>query len=286
MRAEGLTAIVLTFNEEANLGRCLAGLAGWVPRIVVVDSGSTDGTQVIARARGAEVVVHRFETYARQWMWALDTLDIDGEWVLGLDADQTVTETLRDDIVARLADGAPGMDGFYILRRYVFRGRMLRHGGQYPKYLLKLFRRKAVVVDTGELLDHHFYVRGGTARLSGELVEENRKEGDLAFWIAKQARHAALRAQEELAWREGRTWPLRPALFGTPDQRVLWLRRVWLRCPLYVRPFALFLYRYVLQRGFLDGPQGLVFHLGMGLWFPLLVDFAIGEARAARRGGR
>jgi glycosyltransferase involved in cell wall biosynthesis len=286
MRAEGLTAIVPTFNEEANLPRCLASLAGWVPRIVVVDSGSTDGTEAKARAGGAQVVVHHFETYTRQWMWALDTLDLDGEWVLGLDADQVVTEALRDDIVARLADGAPGVDGFYVLRRYVFRGRMLCHGGQYPKYLLKLFRRKAVVLDPGELLDHHFYVRGSTARLRGEMVEENRKEGDLAFWVAKQVQHAALRAREELTWRRGRAWPLRPALLGTPDQRVLWLRRLWVRSPLYVRPFALFFCRYVLQRGFLDGPQGLVFHLGMALWFPLLVDLALGEARAARRAGR
>src|SRR2546429_1220300 len=261
MRAEGLTAIVPTFNEEANLGRCLASLAGWVPRTVVVDSGSTDSTEAVARAFGAEVVVHPFETYTRQWIWALDTLDLDGEWVLGLDADQVVTEALRDDILERLAGAVPGVDGFYVLRCYVFRGRMLRYGGLYPKYMLKLFRRKAVVIDPGELLDHHFYVRGGTARLCGELVEENRKESDLAFWVSKQARHAALRAQEELAWRRSRVWPLRPVLFGTPDQRVLWHRRLWLRCPLYIRPFALFFYRYVLQRGFLDGTPGLVFHL-------------------------
>lgn len=283
MRAQGLTAIVPTFNEEPNLAWCLASLAGWVPRIVVVDSGSTDSTQALARAYGAEVVVHAFETYTRQWMWALDTLDFDGGWVLGLDADQVVTAALRDDIVARLASGAAEVDGFYVLRRYVFRGRMLRHGGQYPKYLLKLFRRKAVFVDPEELLDHHFYVRGSTGRLRGELIEENKKERDLAFWIAKHARHAGIRAEEELTWRQGRAWPVRPALFGTPDQRVLWLRRLWLRCPLYVRPFALFFYRYVLQRGFLDGHQGLVFHLGMGLWFPLLVDLTVGELQAVRK---
>jgi hypothetical protein len=163
---------------------------------------------------------------------------------------------------------------------------MLRYGGQYPKYLLKVFRRKAVHLDSDELLDHHFYVRGVTDVLNGELVEENLKEADLAFWVAKQAHHARLRAGEEMAWHEGRKWPLEPSFFGNPDQRVLWLRRVWLRCPLYIRPFLLFFYRYVIQRGFLDGSPGLVFHLGMTLWFPLLVDLAIGEAQRAGKGGR
>src|SRR5215470_16879929 len=96
--AISLTFIVLTRNEERNLADCLAGVAGWAEDIFVVDSGSTDRTVEIARSYRAQVISHPFETHAKQWKWALESLPIKTEWVLALDADQQVTPGLRDEI--------------------------------------------------------------------------------------------------------------------------------------------------------------------------------------------
>src|SRR5262245_16175348 len=131
-----LTLVVLTFNEERNLPACLTSAAGWVTEIFVVDSGSTDRTVAIAREFGATVVSHPFESHARQWRWALASLPIQTRWILALDADQAVTDALRDDITRKLSEwrGPDGPAGGYVNRRQIFRGKWIRHGGYYPKY--------------------------------------------------------------------------------------------------------------------------------------------------------
>lgn len=268
-----LAVVVLTFNEEKNLDACLASVRGWTRETFVVDSGSTDRTREIATRSGAEVVEHAFETHAKQWTWALDTLPIRSEWVLALDADQRVTPELQQSMAAALA-GEPLCEGYFLCRRQVFRGRWIRHGGYYPKYLLKLFRRGRGRVGA-DLVDHHFHVAGATARLAGDLVEDNRNEASIADWVEKHNRYARLQAADEVARR--RTGGSRGRLFGNPDERVAWLKGIWLRLPLYVRPFGYFLYRYVLRLGFLDGREGFVFHVLQGFWYRLLVDINIEE---------
>ncbi len=276
-----VTVVVLTYNEEANLPACLESLRGLDCEVFVVDSGSTDRTWEIAEAYGARVVEHPFETHARQWRWALDHLPLKTEWVLGLDADQRLTPELREEL-GRLFEGGDralqGVDGFYVKRRQVFRGRWIRHGGYYPKYLLKLFRRDKVRLDDLDLVDHHFYVEGVTRTLRGDLIEENLKENDLAFWLAKHIRYARLLAEEEFRRRaQGNGWTVRPRPWGTPDERTAFLKHLWGRMPLYVRPFLYFVYRYFFRLGFLDGKEGFIFHFLQGFWFRLLVDIYLDE---------
>ncbi len=281
-----VTLVVPTRDEQRNLGACLRSVAPWVSRTVVVDSGSTDRTQEIATAHGAEVVTHPFEGHARQWRWAFEHLDIQTDWVLALDADQRATPALIAEMQAVL--GAPGADslaGCFVVRRQVFRGRWIRHGGYYPKYLLKLFRRNAVWIDEGELVDHHFRVRGATRKLAGEIVEENLNENAIATWVAKHNRYAVLQAREE--FEQTNRASLRHArAFGSPDERVLWRKRLWGRAPLLLRPCLYFLYRYVIRLGFLDGRQGFVFHVLQAFWYRLLVDINLEELRNAARPGQ
>jgi glycosyltransferase involved in cell wall biosynthesis len=274
-----LAAVVLTFNEERNLDACLASLADWISELHVVDSGSTDQTLAIAARHGARVTCHPFETHARQWQWALQSLPIQADWVLALDADQRVTPELALEIARFVTTGDPAVAGGYVKRRQVFRGRWIRHGGYYPKYLLKLFRREAVWMDEGDLVDHHFHVRGATVLLGHDIIEDNRNEASIAAWTAKHNRYAVLQAQEQLARAAAGTNGTRPALFGSPDERVLWLKRVWNGLPLYWRPALYFGYRYILRLGFLDGREGFVFHVLQAFWYRLLVDINVDEMR-------
>jgi len=279
-----VSVVVLTFNEERNLAACLESVSGWTQAIFVVDSGSTDGTRGIAERFGAQVVTHAFDNHSAQWAWALEALPLRTSWLLGLDADQRVTPELRDQIIRRIGgdEGTPA-HGFYVGRRQVFRGRWIRYGGYYPKYLLKLFRREHVRLDAAELVDHHFQVSGPVEMLHGDLIEDNRNEYAIATWTAKHNRYAVLQADHELALRaRNGSVPFRMA-FGSPDERTRWLKSIWARLPLFVRPCVYVTYRYVLRRGFLDGKQGFIFHVLQGFWYRLLVDINIDERRSSRR---
>jgi glycosyltransferase involved in cell wall biosynthesis len=274
-RVVPLTAVVLTRDEELNLPACMQSISGWVQRIIVVDSGSTDRTTEIARDFGAVVLEHPFESHTRQWQWVLDQLTSDSDWVLGLDADQSVTPELRASIEALFAERDTRLrdnDGFFLVRRQIFRGRWIRHGGYYPKHLLKLFRRSRVKIDPADLMDHHFHVTGRTDRLEGDLIERNLKEEDIAFWLHKHVRYAELLAREELERKNGATRPIEEDAFGSPDQRVAWQKNRYARMPRYWRAVGYFLYRYFLQLGFLDGREGFVFHVLQAFWLRLIVD--------------
>lgn len=268
-----VAVVVLTFNEEANLDACLSSVSGLAAEVFVVDSGSTDGTCAIAARHGAVVVAHPFESHARQWAWALGTLPIRSTWILALDADQRLTPELQQAIAEVTGETATVHDGYFLVRRQIFRGRWIRHGGYYPKHLLKLFRRGRVRVGD-DLVDHHFHVDGDVGRMSGDLIEDNQNERRIFEWTAKHNRYARAQAIEEI--REGRA-DVSGRLLGNPDQRTAWLKAIWRRLPLYLRPVCYFVYRYVIRLGFLDGRQGFVFHVLQGFWYRLLVDINIEE---------
>ena len=289
-----ISVVVLTYNEARNLGACLESVSSLAGEIFVVDSGSNDGTVDVAKRYGAQVLIHTFETHAKQWNWALRSLPFSHEWALCLDADHRVTAGLAGEI-AGLFGGeagaretqrqAPGtllekMGGFYVKRRQVFRGRWIKHGGYYPKYMLKLVRHDQAWCDERELLDFRLYVKGPTWLLRHDVIEANQNEADISFWIAKHNRFASLQAEEEMGRARGKAgWAVMPSLFGTPDQRILWMKERWYGMPLYVRPFIYFFYRYVLRLGFLDGKEGFVFHFLQGFWYRLLVDIHLDDLR-------
>ena len=272
--------MILTLNEEANLPSCLASVCEWARQVFIVDAGSSDRTKEIATKYGAVVVEHPFETHGVQWRWALENLPIQTNWILALDADQRVTPELAGELRDLDAAALDDFDGVYIKRRQWFRDRWIKHGGYYPKYLLKMFRSGKVAIDSQDLVDHHFYIAGPVKKLRHDLIEANKKEDDISFWIAKHNRYAALLAREELGWRgTSRDTTIEPSLLGNPDQKSLALRHLWRRMPLYVRPFLYFIYRYFLRCGFLDGKEGAIFHFLQAFWFRLLVDIKLDEMR-------
>ncbi len=279
MRAP-LEVVILTQDEEANLEACLESLRDWSGATLLVDSGSRDRTLEIAGRRGVRCLHHPFETHTRQWQWALEHGGLTSEWVLGLDADQRLTPELREEIEGELSRRRPGdggPDGYFLCRRQIFRGRWIRHGGYYPKYLLKLFRRSRVRLDESELVDHHFYVDGPVARLRHDLIEDNRKEHDISVWVDKHNRYARRQALEE--------WRGRPSAGGgswsDPHVRTARAKRLWSRLPLFLRPALYFVYRYFFRLGFLDGREGFVFHFLQGFWYRLLVDVHLWDLRRA-----
>jgi glycosyltransferase involved in cell wall biosynthesis len=277
-----ISAVILTRDEELNLPSCLDSLAGVVDEIFVVDSGSTDQTWAIARAHGATVVEHPFEGHSAQWHWAITNLPLRNEWVLGLDADQRLTPELASELRAKFQLGVHRDDiaGYYVARRNIFRGRWIRWGGYYPKYLLKLFNKTQIRFDASDLLDHHFRVEGRTDKLNGDIIEENRKEEEIDFWITKHLHYAELAAREELRREAGQSSNfVKRSMLGNPDERAEWLKHTWRRLPKFARPAGYFMWRYFIRLGFLDGKEGFAFHFLHAFWFRLIADLKLEEIR-------
>ncbi|MNJ97599.1 Glycosyl transferase family 2 [compost metagenome] len=271
--------IILTFNEEQHLPRLLASIVKLNAPVYILDSGSTDQTLKIALDFGATVKHNPFENHPKQWDFALKNFEIHTPWIIGLDADQIVTPELFDQLVNFKDENHQDIDGIYFNRKNIFKGKWIKYGGYYPKYQLKMFRYGVGYSDLNENMDHRFLVVGKTITWKkGHILEENLKENEISFWIAKHNRYSDLVAEEEIERMKSlRTQTIQPKFFGDPYQRTAFLKSLWWKLPLFLRPFIYFGSRMTLQLGFLDGRTGILFHFLQGFWFRLVVDIKIAE---------
>ena len=254
----GVSVLVPTLDEELNLTECLRSVE-WADEVFVVDSFSRDRTVELARSSGATVVQHAFESYSRQKNWALDTLPFRNDWVLILDADERATSGLRCEIEATLRN--TDYAGFYVNRRFIFLGAWIRHAGWYPSWSLRLFRHRLGRYDDREVHEH-VVLNGAAGYLRNDLLHLDRR--GLEAFVARHNRYSTLEAAAR--FKTERDAPDRArlplSLLASPVQRKRFLReRIWPRVP--AKPLALFVYMYLVRRGFLDGRAGLalcVFH--------------------------
>lgn len=256
-----VSVIVPTRNEARNLPLCLESLRG-VGEIYIVDSQSADRTTEIARSYGAQVVQFHYPGgWPKKRQWALDTLPVAHDWVLLLDADESLTPALQSEI--REAIQNPQIDGYYLNLQMHFLGRQLRHcGANFRK--LSLFRRgqgrfecRLANQDTSMCdmeVHEHVVVNGRTATLKNPL--HHRNFDSLDRYIQKHNEYSNWDAQVFLTG-ESSCNELRPALFGNQAQRRRWLKQHFLTLP--GSAFLFFAYRYFLRLGFLDGSSGLIY---------------------------
>ena len=277
-----LTVVILTFNEEANIGNCLDSLAGVTAPIFVVDSFSTDRTLDILEERGIRYVQHAFKNYAAQRNWAQENVPFGGEWVLHLDAGETLTPGMVSWINNSFDPTVQGVDGYMFARRAIFLGRWIRHGGYHPIYHLRLYRKHLGHCEN-KVYDQHFVVDGVT-ELAGKGADlEDGVMSSLRDFTVSHARWAVFEAVESIL-AEKETGEVHARLLGNPIERKRWLKsRVFQRSPLFLRSFLYLFHRYVIKLGFLDGKEGLIFHFLQGFWFRFLVDSTIYEIKREMR---
>jgi glycosyltransferase involved in cell wall biosynthesis len=232
---DDITPMILTFNEEANIGRTLDKLT-WAKRILVIDSGSTDGTfAIIARYPQAQVMHRAFDSFAGQCNFGLQ--QIASEWVLSLDADYVLDDALIKEITA-LAPPAD-VDGFRARFVYCVAGRSLR-GSLYPDRTVLYRRAQARYRDDGH--GHRVAIDGRVAALGAPIYHDDRKP--LARWFAAQLRYAAVEAD----WLTGGKKP-NPDLMDR------------LRLMIVPAPPLAFLYTLIVKRCLFDGWAGWFYAL-------------------------
>ncbi len=255
-----ISVIVAVRNEERNLRLCLDSLLG-VGEVFIVDSGSTDATVEIAKACGAKVVQFKYPGgWPKKRQWAIDSLPLAYDWVLLLDADEALTSELSKEIRTRIQ--TPDVDGYYVRIQMFFLGRRLRHcGAEFQK--LALFRKgkghfECRLKDQDETMcdmevHEHVVVDGSTATLKNPVIHNNVESLDR--YIGKHNQYSNWDAAVWLRGNESGELP--PSLLGNQAQRRRWLRKSLFRLP--GLSIGLFVYRYFLRLGFLDGTPGLIY---------------------------
>lgn len=234
---QSLSVVLITLNEAANLPRTLASVA-WAHQIVVLDSGSTDETEAIARAAGAEFYFEPWRGFAAQKNAAIDRAT--GDWILSLDADEELSPALIAEIQQLLSQEKLEEKAYKIPRLNHFLGAPLRHGGYWPDPKLRLFPRDAARFReraVHETMETPLPV----AQLQGHLIHHC--YATLDEYIEHMNRYSAAAARQLVA--EGRAPRSLAALCA---QAVL-------------NPIATFVYNYGVRGGFLDGRAGLLQHL-------------------------
>lgn len=226
--AARLSAIVITKNEGENIHECLASLH-WVQEIVVVDAESQDNTVALAKEFTDKVFVRPWEGYAAAKQFAL--AQCTGDWVLWIDADERVTPELRQEICDLLTN-APACAGYELARLANFLGRWIMHGGWYPGYVLRLFRRENATFNNLKVHEG-VELKGKIGRLQNHLLHYT--DRDIRRYFDKFNRYTSLAAEE--LHRKGKRWQWWDLLF---------------------RPPWMFLRMYVFKTGFLDGIPGFI----------------------------
>lgn len=271
---QDLTAIVLTRNEEKNIGECLDSIAGFARRIVVVDCGSADATVEIARSKGAEVVQHPFRYYADQMNWALDNTGIDTEWVLRLDADERMTpEAVAECLPLMDTPRADGVGGITMEATYYFLGRPILHGLRKKRKMM-IFRNGWGRMEDRRRDPYSLLTEGRNVSIKSRFLHYDFK--DLSSYIRRYNWYAA---RELMDYLEGRR--LAGAGEGRLDRRLEAQRKkkfgVYYRAPRFIRCWLWFVYNYVFRLGFLDGREGFLYHYFECMWYRMLVDARILE---------
>lgn len=272
--------IILTFNEEIHIERCLKSICGLTNQIFVIDSNSTDRTREIAQSMEAEVFINPWPgKYADQFNWGLDNLPIKTKWVFRLDADEYLTEELCSELKERV----PQLDGRYTgivfpLRR-VFMGYHIRRGTGTVR-LLRMFQYGKARSET-RWMDEHIQIEAGALiDFEHEFADDNLQS--IGWWTRKHEGYAIREAIDllDIELNLFEKTEVTTAL-SEEAQAKRRLKESYVRKPLFLRAFLYFVYRYIFKLGFTEGVEGFLWNFLQGWWYRTLVDAKIYEIKKA-----
>ena len=273
-----LTVLVLTFNEELHLARCLQSILPLTSDIVVVDCFSQDQTIAIAKQYGARVLERAWENnHSTQVNWALTQLPVDTQWVMRIDADEYLTPTLITQIRELLPTLGPDVEGVTCIRQMVFQGKLIEHGGVGANRVMRIFRYGKGQSEA-RWMDEHIKIGGRSVNLSGVLIDDNLRP--LSWWIEKHNNYSSREAVDLLNLKYGfsGTNSVASLKSSTSIGTKRWIKEnIYAKLPGGLRAWTYYVWRYIFMLGFLDGAKGAQFHFLQALWYRSLVDAKVAE---------
>ena len=241
--------LILTLNEEINLSACLDSVS-WCNDVVVLDSYSSDSTIEIAKNRGARVVQRRFDSFAGQRSYGLDTIDFKYPWVFHLDADERLTRELAQECHEAIVRDEHS--GYYVPSKLVLRGKWLRRCATYPTYQMRFAKIGEVRFTQVGHGQRELGAERGLGYLREPYIHHGFSKG-LEDWFEKHNRYSTDEARVSQSARLD--WAGLVSANGLRRRRAL--KRLSAHAP--ARPLVKFLYLYLYRRGFLDGREGLTY---------------------------
>lgn len=269
-----LTTIILTFDEEKNIANAINSVKNLSKRIVVVDSYSTDKTVEIAESLGAEVIQHPFENQAKQFIYAINNLTINTQWIMRLDADEMISNDAAREIEdICLINKNTDINGIVVRFEVNFLGKKLRHGGIYPFRKMIVYKKDKGYMEDRAMDEHIVLKEGKSIELKHDSYHRDYK--DLNAWIDKHNKYSS---------REVKDYFLNTNLENEKLNKSAKIKRfikfnIYYKLPLGTRAHLYYLYRYYFKMGFLDGKEGKIFAFMQAYWYRFLVDAKIFEKK-------
>jgi glycosyltransferase involved in cell wall biosynthesis len=274
---QDLSVIILTYNEEKHIARCINSVTAISKKIFVVDSFSNDSTIEISKSLGAHVLQNKFINQAKQMNWALNNCDIESTWIMRLDADEYVLPDLASEISKKLNSLEDNVSGIYLKRRVIFLKKWIKYGGIYPIWFLRIFKNGHAFSEDRWMDEHMKLIKGKSISFENDFVDENLNS--ISWWIQRQNNYAnremIVRVLEKYGSKKNNL--LDSNLFGKSDERKRWFKNLYNFFPPFIRPFFLFIYNYFIRRGFMSGYPGLIRFFYLSLWYRFLVDSKLYE---------
>ncbi|MES9760479.1 glycosyltransferase family 2 protein [Priestia megaterium] len=289
-----LTVVILTKNEEKNLRKCIESFRGIVKRFVIVDSFSTDGTEMLCKELDSELrqygskvdfYQNKWVDYATQLNWGLTQTHITTEWSMRMDADEELMEDLVEEINLKLPKINLGTNGVILRRRVYFMGRWIKHGGRYPEFLLRIFRTGTAMCEQKMMDEHMILFEGKTVEFKHDLIDNNTKS--LEWWINKHNWYSNREVLDQQTIIQSQKDEVQLLENNESTSQAKMKRMVknkgYYRLPKFLRAHLYFIYRYYIKRGFLDGPEGKIYHFLQAYWYRFLVDAKMHECEKLGR---
>ena len=276
-----ITSIILTYNEEIHIRRCLENVNRFSRKVYVIDCFSTDKTKQIAEELGAEVISHKWPgNQAEQFNWALDNLNIETGWILRLDADEYLMPELIEELKEKLPNMDEGVSALSLSLARAFCGKVLHHGIVNGIKIIRIFRTGKARYEK-RLMDEHLSVMAGdTMELKHQFVDDNRMS--IGMFTDKHngyaSREAALLLDAEYHLTDTSNMPKD---HGEEVEKKRAQKARYAKMPLFWRAFGYFVYRYIFKLGFLDGKEGFLWDFLQGWWYRTLVDAKVYEVKKA-----
>ena len=243
-----ILAIILTYNEEMHLDRCISSLKKISADILIVDSYSTDATLEIAKKNSVRVIQNKWTNHAIQFNWALTKIEDKTQWIIRVDADEVLSPVLISEINEYFSsEKESAVNGIYCNRRIAFQGRLIRYGGIFPIKVMRIFRYEYGKCEN-RWMDEHIVVLGKTIEFNGEILDNNLRS--LSWWTDKHNGYASREAVDllNLEFKFIRNDLLEEESGLHHKSLKRWLKEsIYLKLPGGLRAAVYFIYRYIIQ---------------------------------------